>query len=122
VPLVPALRRRSHAPAVLVAALLLCPAAARAQQETGFDTSKQWKIEQLGKNHVKLTGAVEAQRGDMKFFADEIESWTDTNRVVATGNVTFSQGQAHISADRADFNTETRPGWAPSSTRAGSRR
>jgi len=107
---VPALRRRLHAPAALIAALVLCPAAARAQQETGFDTSKQWKIEQLGKNHVKLTGAVEAQRGDMMFFADEIESWTDTNRVVATGNVVFSQGQSRVAADRADFNTETRLG------------
>jgi LPS-assembly protein len=93
-----------------MAALVLCPAAVSAQPETGFDTSKQWKIEQLGKNHVKLTGAVEAQRGDTKFFADEIESWTDTNRVVATGNVTFSQGGAQISADRADFNTETKLG------------
>jgi LPS-assembly protein len=110
VSLAPALAHRLFVPAALVAAVLLCAGSARAQQQTGFDTSKQFKIEQLGKDHVKLTGAVEAQRGDMKFFADEIESWTDTNRVVATGNVVFSQGGSRIAADRADFNTDTRLG------------
>jgi LPS-assembly protein len=95
-------------PAAL-AALLLLAAPARAQQ-AGFDSSRQWKIEQIGKNHWKLTGAVEAQRDDMRFFADEVESWTDENRVVATGNVVFLQGQSRIAADRADFNTETKLG------------
>jgi LPS-assembly protein len=96
--------------AVLLALAIAGASPALAQQETGFDTSKQWKIDHLGKNHVKLTGAVEAQRGDMTFFADEIEVWTDTNRVVATGNVVFAQGGSRIAADRADFNTETRLG------------
>lgn len=96
--------------AVLTAISALCTSPVFAQPETGFDTSKQWTIEQLGKNHVKLTGAVEAQRGEMRFFADEIESWTDTNRVVARGNVVFLQGRNRIAAERADFNTKTRTG------------
>jgi LPS-assembly protein len=78
--------------------------------DTGFDTCKQWTIDQIEKNHIKLKGAVECTRGDMQFFAEELESWTDTHRVVVSGNVTFREQGAQISADRADFNTETRLG------------
>jgi lipopolysaccharide assembly outer membrane protein LptD (OstA) len=94
----------------MLTALILGVNAPASAQQGGFDTSRQWKIEQLGKDHWKLTGAVEAQRGEMRFFADEIETWTDEHRVVATGNVVFIQGQSRIAADRADFNTETRLG------------
>jgi len=86
------------------------PAPARAQQDTGFDTSRQWRIEQPGKNHVRLVGQVEARRGDMTFHADEVDSFTDTHRVVAAGHVVFTQGENRIYADRAEFNTETRLG------------
>jgi LPS-assembly protein len=108
--LVHAFARRILVLAAVVAPWALGGSLVHAQPETGFDSSKQWKIEQVGKDHVKLTGAVEAQRGDMQFFADEIESWTDTHRVVATGNVVFAQGRNRIAADRVEFNTETKLG------------
>ncbi|HSK11176.1 MAG TPA: putative LPS assembly protein LptD [Vicinamibacterales bacterium] len=108
---------RHLAPARRPAALLVCllvaalaPLPLGAQQQTGFDSSRQWRIEQLAKNHVKLIGDVEARRGDMTFQADTIESFTDTHRVVAIGNVVFTQGDNWIAADRVEFNTETRLG------------
>jgi LPS-assembly protein len=108
--LVQAFVRHRAAFVLIFVAWAAWPRPAFAQTEAGFDTSKQWKIDQLGKNHFKLIGAVEAQRGDMRFFADEIETWTDTHRVIATGTVVFIQGKSQIAADRADFNTETKLG------------
>ena len=104
---------------IRMAATLICLAACGispvfAQQgltsDTGFDSCKQWTIDRIEKNHIKLKGAVECKRGDMQFFAEELESWTDTHRVMVSGNVTFRQKDAQISADRAEFNTETRLG------------
>jgi LPS-assembly protein len=106
--------RRPGVLALGVLAVLLHPCAAAAQQETGFDTSKQWRIEQPEKNHLKLIGDVEARRGDITFTADVIESFTDTHEVIATGSpgrpVVFTQGGQWIAADRVEFNTETQLG------------
>jgi LPS-assembly protein len=78
--------------------------------DTGFESCKQFKLDQASKNYVKLVGAVECTSGDMKVFAEEFEHWSDTHRVVLTGNVTFRDKDAQISADRAEFNSETRLG------------
>ncbi len=83
---------------------------AQAVSQTGFDTTKQWKIEKLEENHWKLTGQVEAWRGDLEVFADEIETFTDTHRALLRGNVTFKEKDAQISADSADVNYETHLG------------
>ncbi len=101
--------------AALVAGLVaaaVAPAAARqaAAPDTGFEVCQQWKGIQVEKNHIKLSGAVECRRGDLALFADDVEIWTDTHRVVLTGNVTFRQRNAQITADRAEFNSETRLG------------
>ena len=101
---------RLVAPVVCLLALLGLPTPLAAQVASGFDRSSQQLIEQVTKDHVKLIGRVEAQRGDMTFHADEIESFVDTHRLVATGHVVFSQGENRIAADRAEFNTETRTG------------
>ncbi|HEY3382748.1 MAG TPA: LPS assembly protein LptD [Vicinamibacterales bacterium] len=90
--------------------LLACAVPAIGQQENGFDSAKAGLIDRISKNHVKLIRAVEAQSGDTKFYADEVESFTDIHKVVATGNVTVRQPDSQISADRAEFNTETRLG------------
>jgi LPS-assembly protein len=76
----------------------------------GLENSKQWHLERLGDTHWKLTGDVEVAREDMTFFADEVEIWTDTDRLVAKGNVVFRNAQARIAADSADFNTKTKLG------------
>lgn len=55
-------------------------------------------------------GHVELTTGDMTIFADDAWYYTDEHRFVATGNVVFAQGNNRISAERADFDTETRIG------------
>lgn len=94
-----------------LAALGARPAFARqGVPDTGFENCKQWKIDRVDKGYIKLVGAVECKKGDMQVFAEQFEYWSETHRVVVTGNVTFREGAAQISADRADFNSETRLG------------
>ena len=106
--------RRPGVLALGLLAVVVHPSGLAAQQETGFDTSKQWRIEQPAKNHLKLVGDVEARRGDMTFTADVIESFTDTHQVIATGGpgrpVVFTQGGQWLAAERVEFNTETQLG------------
>ncbi len=85
--------------------LLASPVAA--QLPPGFTLSKQWTIERLGENHWKLIGAVEVEKDDVKFFADEIEIFTDTDDLTGRGNVVYTAGGNRIAADRVEFNTET---------------
>lgn len=95
---------------LLVCASLLGSAPAFAQIPPGFTLSKQWTIERVGDNHWKLIGAVEIEKDEMKFFADEIDIYTDTDLLTAEGNVVFTDGRNRIAADRLEFNTETRLG------------
>jgi LPS-assembly protein len=76
----------------------------------GIDASKQWRIERLGPNHWKLSGDVEIQRDDVQFYADEMEVFTDTHTMTAQGNVVFSAPTHRISADRVEFNLQTKLG------------
>jgi LPS-assembly protein len=56
-------------------------------------------------------GNVEMDRGsDTKIYAEDVKVNTETNRAIATGNVVFAQGDNRISAERAEFDTETRLG------------
>lgn len=88
--------------------LLVSPAFA--QLPPGFTMSKQWTIERLAENHWKLVGAVEIEKDDMKFYADEVEIFSDTGALIAIGNVVYSSGGNRIAADRLEFNTNTRLG------------
>ena len=111
VPVCPVMR---HTPGILIVlCLALSAARARCAQELGgcqTSTSKQWTIERLGKDHVKLVGQVEVICTDETFFADEIEIFNDQDRLIATGNVVFTSGTSRIAADRLDFNTRTKTG------------
>ena len=49
-------------------------------------------------------------QGDMKFYADLVEYFGDTNRLIATGNVLLIEPDHQIAADRADFNAEDAAG------------
>jgi LPS-assembly protein len=71
---------------------------------SGFN-SAQWRLELVTSTHWKFTGQVEIECQQVKFFADEIEIFTDTNRLVARGNVVFQNPQGRISAEEADFDT-----------------
>jgi LPS-assembly protein len=90
-------------------------AAAQTQPLTGDSgdctSQKAWTIDRVGRDYLKLVGQAEIDCGDMKFYADEsIELFTDIKRVIAVGNVVFTQGGSRISGDRADFNYGTKTG------------
>ena len=40
-----------------------------------------------------------------KFFADELDFYLDTKRIVAKGNVVFSDAEGRIAADEVEFDT-----------------
>ena len=64
-----------------------------------------------GSNNQKdwhFIGHVEMDRsGDTKIYADDVMTYTAENKAIATGNVVIAQGNNRISAERAEFNTET---------------
>jgi LPS-assembly protein len=65
-----------------------------------------------GSNNQKdwhFIGHVEMDRpgSDTKVYADDVMSYTEENRALATGNVVLAQGDNRISAEHAEFNTET---------------
>lgn len=71
----------------------------------GFSSS-QWRMERVATDHWRMIGQVEIERDGLKFSADEIDLYTDTNKVVATGNVVFSNKDGRISAERVEFDTK----------------
>jgi lipopolysaccharide assembly outer membrane protein LptD (OstA) len=93
-----------------VTALLLVPAAAVAQQIPGFDTTLANTQEFLSQDHFRLTGEVVLVQSDMTLYADAVDYYPQTNRLVAIGNVLLKAVDHQIAADRADFNAVTRLG------------
>ncbi len=75
-----------------------------------FKKYTQWRLEQVSSTHLRLTGEVEIEGDTVRFYADEVNLYTDTNRLVATGNVVFSSPEGRISADRVDYDTKTGTG------------
>jgi len=67
----------------------------------GSNNQKTWHF--IG--HVEMD-----QGGDTKIYADDVWAYTGEDRAIATGNVVFAQGSNRISAEHAEFNTETRLG------------
>ena len=68
-------------------------------------SSTQWRLEQISADHVRLTGQVEIETDSgTKFFADEIDIFSrPTLRLIATGNVVFTNSEGRIAAERAEF-------------------
>ena len=93
--------------------LLFCAAlpasVTEAQPIPGYD-SRQFRIERVSENHIRLTGEVEIERDDWKLYAEQVELFTDTNQLVANGNVVYSSIDNRIAADRVEFNTQTQTG------------
>ncbi len=97
--------------AVACVAAALAPAQALARQGIpGVDHAWSEKSERVDKDHWKLTGDVEIQRDDVKFFADEVDIFTDVHMLHAKGNVLFTNGTTRIAADTAEFDYETKLG------------
>lgn len=67
----------------------------------GSNNQKDWHF--IG--HVEMDRA-----GDTKIYADDVMAFTGENRAIATGNIVFAQGNNRITAERAEFDTETRLG------------
>jgi LPS-assembly protein len=67
----------------------------------GSNDQKDWHF--IG--HVEMD-----QGGDTKIYADDVWAYTGENSAIATGNVVFAQGNNRISAERAEFDTQTRLG------------
>jgi LPS-assembly protein len=65
---------------------------------------------QVSKDHIKRTGSVEVTCADMKFFADEVETFVDKHLLVARGNVVFTQGGSRVGAERMEFDTKAKTG------------
>jgi LPS-assembly protein len=95
---------------VLLACGALFVTPARAQDLGNCQSSRQWTWERLGENHIKLTGQVEIQCGTESMSADQVDLFTDTNTVIATGSVVFTSGSSRIAADRLEYNTRTKTG------------
>jgi LPS-assembly protein len=96
---------------VACAALLtLVAARASAQALQGFTVSKQAKLERMGEGHVRLTGQVEIEREDQKFFADVVDYYQAEDRIEASGNVVYVSKDSRIAAERMVFNARTRLG------------
>ena len=98
--------------AIVVAVFLAMPGSADAQitDIPGFDTVLAQVQERLAGNKYLLREGVELTQGTMKFYADFVEYFGDTNRMVATGNVLLIETDHQIAADRADFDAKTRLG------------
>ena len=76
--------------------------------ETTLSTSREASNNQQDWHFI---GNVEMDRGgDTKIYADDVWAYTGENKAIATGNVLFAQGNNRISAERAEFDTETRLG------------
>jgi LPS-assembly protein len=72
--------------------------------------SKQFSFECKG-DSCTLTGQVELPLDSQtKLFADKVELFRDTNRLVATGNVVFSNVEGRLSADRLEYDVDSGTG------------
>jgi LPS-assembly protein len=70
--------------------------------------AQQSHFEEVDANHWKLTGAVviEPQPG-VKLYADGVDIFLDTHKLVASGNVVFSNAEGRLSAERTEFDLDT---------------
>ena len=94
----------------LLVALSVLAASSSSAQVPGFSVSKQFKLDRLGGDHWRLTGQVEMERGDQKFFADVVDYFTTEDRIEASGNVVYVSKESRIAADRLTFNAKTNTG------------
>src|SRR5262245_10551973 len=75
----------------------------------GFDLFKKaasWQWEQVSRDHIRYVGQAEIESDTAKFFADQVDIYTDTNRLEATGNVVFAGPEGRISAERVEYNLQ----------------
>src|SRR5215212_2108108 len=90
---------------------LLVAAAASAQQTVPESTKSERRVVTNNQKDYHFTGHVEIDLGnDSSLFADDVEFKTEGARALGTGTAGFAQGANRITAERAEFNTQTRLG------------
>jgi len=72
----------------------------------GITSQSSWKFERVG-DHLHLIDQAAIEGPNLKFFADDIDLYMNTNRIVASGNVVFTNPEGRISAEKLEFNTGT---------------
>jgi LPS-assembly protein len=77
-----------------------------ASMPLGVTNFSSWKFERVG-DHLHLINQAAIEGPNLKFFADDIDLYEDTHRVVASGNVVFTNADGRISAERVEFDTAT---------------
>jgi LPS-assembly protein len=86
------------------------PAAQPVTTPQGYRTLAD-RFEKVSATHWQFIGKVEFRHDSgVQFFADELDFYLDTNRLVARGNVVFVNPEGRISAERAEFNTRNQTG------------
>ena len=98
---------------LILGAILAAADHASAQQRTtppAATLSFCTQQEVINETTFHCLGNVEMRMDDTTIFADEVWYFDEEKRAVASGNVTYVQGNNQISADRAEMNTETRLG------------
>ena len=98
-----------------LAACFVCVGASVAAQTAppapqGY-TASQGRFERVTATHWRFEEQVELDhQSGVKFFADEVDLHTDTNLLIARGNVVVTNADGRISAERIEFNTRTQTG------------
>jgi len=72
----------------------------------GISNFSSWKFERVG-DHLHLINQAAIEGPNLKFFADDVDLYVNTNKVVASGNVVFTNADGRISAERVEFDTGT---------------
>jgi LPS-assembly protein len=92
--------------------IALTVGAAHAQSLPDNIDSRQFTIEQIDANHLRLTGAVQLgdKGGTWEFHAEQVDFFKDESRLVATGNVVFSAEGARVAAERVEFDIDALTG------------
>ena len=99
----------------VLVALAAAAGSARAQGAAPGGCTYKWSVasqESVGinTNHYLLFRDVQVDCNDIQLFADQAEVFSDTDRLLASGNVLFVSSTNRVSADRLEFNTRTKTG------------
>lgn len=99
---------------IAFAVLLATVRPAHAQSQPG-GCSYKWEANSqeainVNETHTRLLRNVQVDCNDIQLFADEVEVFTDIDRMRASGNVVFVSATNRIAAERMEFNTRTKTG------------
>jgi LPS-assembly protein len=99
----------------LLSAQLSAQAPTEPPQDSGFDeqvivASGRFDVDENTGRRTDCDDVVYELRGNIKFFADCIDYFKNEKRLVARGNVVFTNPEGRIAAELVEFNTETGAG------------